>query len=443
MDDNNSDELGDWRRTHYSNQIHNLQEGEEITTFGWVEDIRDLGGIAFIKIRDREGLLQITIPKRKVPNNAVEKLRKIGKQYPLGIRGHVKLTKEALGGVEIIPSQIKILGVVKYPLPLDPTGRTPADIDVRLDARILDLRRPEQRAIFKIKQEAISKIRKYFINQGLVEVQTPRIIAAAAEGGSALFPVQYFSHDCYLAQSPELYKEQLITIFEKIFEIGPFFRAEESHTRRHLNEFISVDVEEAFASWLDMMDLHEKCVKNLIANLYTTCKKEFESLKVSYDPTQNNYKKYTYTQIIEELSDLEFEIKWGEDIPTPAYRLLGKKHKKEFYFIIDWPSHIRPFYIKPKKENPQLCDAFDFMYEWIEISSGGTRVDDKNTLIQRLREQDLNPEKFKFFTDTFDYGMPPHAGFGMGLDRLIMAILNIDNIREVVLFPRDRFRIIP
>jgi len=437
------DSLEDWRRTHYSNMVNPSLDGQKVTVFGWVEDVRDLGGITFITLRDREGLLQITVLRKKIPEKILEKISMIGRQFAIGVKGTVRSHGEAPRGVEVIPEDVKILATATHPLPLDPTGRVPADIDVRLDARVLDLRRPECRAIFKIRHEVIKEIRRFFIENDFIEVHTPKIIAAAAEGGAALFPVEYFEQKAFLAQSPELYKEQLTTVFEKVFEIGTYFRAEESHTRRHLNEFVSVDMEEAFATADDVMNVQEELTRSIVGHVAKACRAELEMLGVSLKTPAQHFKRYTYTEIIEELRKRNVQVEWGEDIPTPAYRELGELHKQEYYFIVDWPSRVRPFYIKPREDRLELCYAFDFMYEWIEITSGGSRVDSEDVFVSRLKEQNLDPKSFDFYLKIFDYGMPPHAGFGMGLERILMALVGKENIREVVLFPRDRFRLTP
>ncbi|MBS7655575.1 aspartate--tRNA(Asn) ligase [Candidatus Bathyarchaeota archaeon] len=437
------DELENWRRTHYSKEISPKLDGKEVIVFGWIEDIRDLGKIAFYTLRDREGLIQFTIHKKKASEKLLEKLSSIKRQYAIGVKGIIKANPEAPKGVELTPLEVKILGEASHPLPLDPTGRVPADLDTRLKTRILDLRRPECRAIFLIKHEVTNAIRSFLVNKGYIEVHTPRIISAAAEGGAALFSIKYFDAQAYLAQSPELYKEQLITVFEKVFEIGTFFRAEEAHTRRHLNEFISVDLEEAFVTMDDVMKTQEEMIAYAISKVKENRKEELETLSVTLDTPKTPFKRYTYDEILNELKNVGETIEWGEDISTPAYRKLRKLHLNEFYFIVDWPSKARPFYIKPKENNAKLSYAFDLMYEWVEVASGGSRVDKKTVFLERLKEQKLNPESFKFYLDVFDYGMPPHAGWGLGLDRLIMALLKIQNIREAVLFPRDKFLLVP
>jgi len=436
------DELGSWRRTHFTSEIKPKLDGSTVTVFGWVKEIRDLGGIKFIILQDREGTVQITVPKKKVSEGVLEKIDMLQTQYAIGVKGIVKKTEITPRKVEIIPEEIKILGLAKHPLPLDVTGKTPAELDVRLNARVLDLCKEENRAIFKITHETLTAVRDFLSNKGFIEVSTPRIIASATEGGAALFPVEYFEKQAFLAQSPQLYKEQLTICFERVFEIGHFFRAEESHTRRHLSEFISIDIEMAFATAEDVMQVLEQLIHHVCKTIKEKCQKELETLKYDFEVPQLPFKRFTYDEILEELKELGFKIPWGEDIPTPAFRKLGELHPY-FYFITDWPSESKPFYIQPRKDNPKISEAFDLMWTWIELASGGTRVHSKELLIKRLREQGLNPESFKYHLKTFDYGMPPHAGWAVGFERLVMMLTGKQNIREVVLFPRDRFRLIP
>jgi len=435
--------LDTWRRTHYTNMITPDLDGAEVIVFGWVQDVRDLGNLVFISLRDRESLVQVTATAKHTEAAVFNRLKSLDRQSTIGIRGIVTKRDEAPRGVELMPQQVKVLGQAIPPLPLDPTGRSPAELDVRLDARILDLRRPELQAIFRVRHEIVNMIREFLSEKGYVEIHTPKIIAAAAEGGASLFPVEYFEKKAYLAQSPELYKEELTSVFEKVYEIGTYFRAEGSHTRRHLNEFISVDVEEAFVTVQDVMILQEELLAYMLRNLETRCSAQLETLKVSPPQVKLPIRRCTYSEIISQLQKIGFSIEWGEDLSTPASRRLGELHHNEFYFITEWPTKIRPFYIKPNSEREEICEAFDFMYEWIEITSGGTRIDAKQQLIDRLKEQGLNPVNFGFHLKTYDYGMPPHAGWGMGLDRLVMALLRRENIRDVVLFPRDRFRLEP
>lgn len=227
-----------------------------------------------------------------------------------------------------------------------------------------------------------------------------------------------------------------------MFEIGPFFRAEESHTRRHISEFVSIDIEEAFATAEDVMGLLEEVVHFICESVNDKSSRELKTLKHKVKVPEKQFKRFTYDQILQELSKEGVTIPWGEDIPTQAIRTVGKLHPY-FYWITDWPTKSKPFYLKPRSDKPELCEAFDLMWSWIELASGGTRVDSKETLTKRLKEQGLNHDSFKYHLQTFDYGMPPHAGWAMGLERLTMMLTGKNNIREVTLFPRDRSRLTP
>jgi len=437
-----TDQLGDWSRTHYSSEITPELHEKEVVLLGWVRDIRDLGAIRFIILQDIEGTVQITLPREGVNKDVMEKVSSLQRQCSIGVKGVVKKTKLTPRGIEIIPSEIRILAVPKLPLPLDVTGRVPAEIDVRLDARVLDLCRDESRAIFRIQHTVLEATRGFLSSQGYMEVHTPRIIAWATEGGAALFPVEYFDQKAFLAQSPQLYKEQLVVGFEKVFEIGPFFRAEESHTRHHISEFISMDIEQAFATSEDVMCVLEKLVQCICKAVSEKCQGELKILNHNVEVPKIPFKRFTYDEVIDELKKEKIPIPWGQDISTPALRKLGKIHPY-YYFIIDWPTESKPFYINPREDNPKISEGFDFMWKWIELASGGTRVHSKELLVKRLKEQGLNPESFKHHLKAFDYGMPPHAGWAIGLERLVMVLTGKKNIREVVLFPRDRFRLTP
>jgi nondiscriminating aspartyl-tRNA synthetase len=438
----NLDHLGEWDRTHYSFNVIPEMDGQEVTLFGWVQEVRDLGGIRFVILQDREGTIQITLPKKKVNPEVLSKSDVLQKRYSIGVKGTVKKTNMTPRGVEVIPKEIKILGTAMPQLPIDITGKTPANIEARLDARALDLCQEKNIAAFKIQHHALEAIRDFLFEKGFVEVHTPRIIATATEGGAALFNVDYFGEKAYLAQSPQLYKEQLVMSLEKVFEVGPFFRAEESHTRRHLSEFVSVDIEQAFADVEDVMGLLEQVIYHACSTVKKNCRNELSTLKHRIEVPSTPFKRLTYDNVLGDLKKEGVEVPWGEDIPTEAVRVLGKLYP-QFYFITDWPTHSKAFYIKPCSDKPELCEGFDLMWRWIELVSGGTRIAEKELLVSRLEEKGLNPEAFKYHLQAFDYGMPPHAGWAIGLERLTMVLTGKKNIREVTFYPRDRVRLTP
>lgn len=438
----NVNSLGDWRRTHYSVQITPELDGQRVILFGWIASIREHGGIIFLMLHDKKGIVQITLKKDLVSKEILEKIKNLNEHSSIGVKGIVKTMKKAPHGAEIIPEDIKVLSIAKYSPPFSLFGGKLPSLDKRLDIRAIDLRREKAQAIFKIRHEVLKAIRKFLLDKDYLEINTPKIIATATEGGAALFPVLYYDKEAFLAQSPQLYKEQLVMAFEKVFEIGPIFRAEESRTLKHLSEIVSIDVEEAYINYKDIMKTLEEMISYVIENVLINCKEELNLLNPGLKKPELPFKQYSYDDIIDMLKKENEEIEWGEDLSASCLKKLGKLHP-EFFFIIDWPTSSKPFYIKPKDEKPRLCEAFDLMHGSIEIASGGTRVNSKELLIKRIKEQGLNPESFEYHLRIFDYGMPPHAGFGLGLERFMMVLTNQENIREVSMFPRDKFRLTP
>jgi nondiscriminating aspartyl-tRNA synthetase len=436
------DLIGDWHRTHYSTDVKPEMDGQDATLFGWVQEIRDLGALRFVILQDREGTIQITVLKKKVSSEVLSKSDSLQKRYSIGVKGVVKKTDMTPRGVEVIPKEIRILSTASPQLPIDITGKTPANLEVRLDARALDLCQEKNIAAFKIQHAALVTIRDFLFERGFLEVHTPRIIASATEGGAALFSIDYFQRKAYLAQSPQLYKEQLVMSLERVFEVGPFFRAEESHTRRHLSEFVSIDIEQAFAGAEDVMQLLEQLIQYICKSVKEKCQKELATLGHRMKVPKLPFKRLTYGDVLQDLKHEGVNIPWGDDIPTQALRTLGKIHPY-FYFITDWPTQSRSFYVKPCDDNPDLSEGFDLMWRWLELVSGGTRIASKELLTKRLEEKDLDPESFRWHLEAFDYGMPPHAGWAIGLERLTMLLTGKKNIREVTFYPRDKFRLTP
>lgn len=435
------DSIDDWYRTHYTAEISPEMDEKEVTLFGWVQDLRDLGAIRFIILQDREGTVQVTVLRKKATTEVLSKSDSLQRRYSIGIRGIVKKTNMTPRGFEVLPNKIKIFNTAES-LPIDITGKIPANLEVCLDSRALDLCQEKNIALFKIQHTAVEAIRHFLFDKGFLEVHTPRIIASATEGGAELFAVNYFDRKAFLAQSPQLYKEELVMSLEKVFEIGPFFRAEESHTRRHLSEFVSIDIEEAFSNAEDVMQLLEQLMQFICKQVNEKCQLELHTLKYHVAVPELPFKRLKYDELLAELKREGMEIPWGEDIPTPAFRTIGRLHPY-FYFIVDWPTKSKAFYIKPRDDNPEISEGFDLMWRWVELVSGGTRIASKELLVSRLKEKGLNPDSFKHHLQVFDYGMPPHAGWAIGLERLTMILTGRKNIREVTLYPRDKFRLTP
>jgi aspartyl-tRNA synthetase len=424
--------------TRKCGEIEESDFGSEQTLCGWLQDTRNLGGIAFLQLRDITGVLQLTLLKKKLGDENFKSWANINRESIILVRGIVKGNKEAPGGVEMLPDNIELMNEAETPLPLGVIDKIDSEIETRLNARYLDLRKTEIAANFQIRAAISGAVHKHLRRENFLEVQTPKIIASATEGGTSLFEMKYFDKTAYLAQSPQLYKQMLMSGgLERVYEVGPAFRAEEHNTPRHLNEFISIDIEMSFANDDVVMGVMER----LVATAARAVSKETKVLKtLGIEPIEVELPlpRITYDEAVEMAQG---KVEWGEDLSMEATRAIAKQ-MNGFYFITKWPLSLKPFYIQPD-DDPKYSKGFDFMYNEIEMTSGGQRVHDVNLLRKRLKEQGLDPEGFSHYLDPFRYGMPPHAGWGLGLDRLTMIFAGAKNVRECVLFPRDRTRMTP
>ncbi len=430
-------------RTHYSTQITPEMNGSSVTICGWAHEIRDLGGITFLVVRDREGLVQVTLFKKTIDKNLLETVRNISRESAMAVTGNVKKEAKAPNGYELVPTAVKVLGKSDSPLPMDTTGKVDADLDTRLDVRFMDMRRPRTQAIFRIRHLILKSIRGYLDREGFVEITTPKVVATATEGGTALFPITYFEREAFLNQSPQLFKQLMMSGgLDRVFEIGPIFRAEEHDTRKHLNEATSIDIEASFLDNEDVMVILENLVSHVYSGVAEKGANYLKMLGADIKIPETPFKRITYDEAIGIAHDNGEKIEWGDDLSTESEHSIGET-VGEHYFIVDWPTKIKPFYAMPYENKPEICRAFDMMHPRMELSSGAQRVHSYEILRQRIIDQGLNADGFEFYLKAFRYGMPPHAGWGLGAERLLMTMLGIDNIREVVLFPRDRRRLSP
>ena len=416
--------------------------GKEVIIIGWISSIREHSNIKFLTINDRFGNIQVILKKNEFPDSLSSEIPKIREHASIAIKGKVRSEPKAPNGIEIIPIDFKILSFANKNSPIVIQSRKGVGIDTRLDLRAIDLRRPYLQSIFSIRYTVLNSCRKFLGEEGFIEVNTPKIIATATEGGATLFPIFYYDREAFLTQSPQLYKEQLTMAFENVFEIGPIFRAEPSRTNRHLSEATSIDIEKAYADYNDIMEILERMIHFLCDEVKNKNKSQLEYLKIEIPDISFPFRRYRYSDLIEKLQGAGESIEWGDDISQQKLRNLNDEDMKNFYFIFDWPTSIKPFYVKPKSTGTE-CESFDMMYDTLELSSGSTRIHDKNELTERMKKQGLSTDAFDFHLKVFDYGMPPHAGFGLGLERLMMSMCGVDNIRDVVLFPRDIDRLSP
>ena len=340
----------------------NIVPDTDVTVAGWIHELRDLGGIAFLLLRDRDGIMQVTMPKKNVPRDVIEQIRGISRESIIAVSGVVQSEQKAPRGFEIIPYEIDVLNRAESPLPLDVTGKVRAELDTRLDARFIDVRLPGTRAIFMIRAEMLRAVRDFLVSQEFIEIQTPKMVATATEGGTQLFPIAYFEREAFLNQSPQLYKQMMMAAaLERVFEIGPIFRAEEHDTRKHLNEVTSIDIEASFMDHSDVMALLEQLVQHTYVRVIENCTLQLQSLGIELEIPRTPFRRITYGEAIE-IADLD----WGNDLDTAAEKAVGDEIG-EHYFIVDWPIGTKPFYVQ---QHEDLCYAFDLMHPRMEVASG-------------------------------------------------------------------------
>ena len=424
-------------RTHHVEDINAGMKGQEVILGGWVEDLRKMGKMTFLTLRDVTGIIQIILT-----DDVMKSIEDITRQSVVRVTGKIQDTKARDFECEIKADGIDVLTKAVHPLPIDPIGRLESHIDNRLNSRALDMRNQKTASIFKVRHHVLASLRKTLLEKKFIEITTPKIIGSASEGGANLFSLDYFGKQAYLAQSPQLYKEQMTIGLERVFEIASFYRAEKSHTGRHLSEFTSVDIEAAFMDYTDVMNVLEDLVLNTFKYVSENCKEEQKILGNEITIPNNPFKKITYSEALEELNRKDVKLEFGDDLLDSHLRIIGENHPG-FYFITDWPIKLKPFYIMEKEDTPEISESFDLQFGYLELSSGGSRLHNPEKIKARLSEQDLDPATFSEHLQTFDWGMPPHAGWGLGLERLLTVILGIDNVREVILYPRDPERLKP
>ena len=441
--------------------------GSEVTVAGYAETVRGRGAICFLMLRDGTGRIQAFLKKDNMDEGLFDAIQSATRESTIQVTGTVaqKRPPKVAEGEPAPPAEYEvnvatgtILADAAAPLPVGVTDDVHVGLDVRLDNRHLDLRRAHVNAMFQLRGRVLQYGRDYLVSEGFDEINTPKIIAAAAEGGTNLFPMKYFDTDAYLSQSPQLYKQMAVLGgLERVFEIGPAFRAEKHDTYRHLNEFISFDIEGAWMDDEDVMGVLERMIHHIwgavaandqnlidVVNEYrTTQGQEPVTVEVPSMP----FPRIPYCDAIDIVKEGGGEIEWGDDIESHHCDIIAAQHSG-FHFIPRWPMAMKPFYIHHKEGEKgstggQLSRGFDLNYGRDEMTSGGQREHRVDVLEQNLRDMDLEPADFIFYTDGFRYGAPPHAGWGLGVARLLMVLTGAGNVREVVLFPRDRSRVTP
>lgn len=421
-------------------------EGQKVTIRGWLNNIRSLGKVSFLILRDRTGFSQIVIEDK-------QELQKVASLQPGSIL-KVEGTLVALQmgkGVEIINPCIQVeVPITEVPKVEYYKPELNHDLEFILDHRPIALRNRQIQAVFKIQGEIAHAYRLFMHDQvGAVEYFAPNLIGASSEGGAEFFTVDYFGHTATLAQSSQLYKQMMVGVNERVFALMPFFRAENSHTSRHLTEGKQLEFEMGFFdSWHEILDIQEKCIKFIVHSLHQTCQPEIEALghKLVKAPPEIPFPRLTFAEAQElYYQRTGLDERSEPDLSPAAERELCQYASETFHtdliFITDWKTSKRPFYAYPDEKQPELTHTFDLLCAGTEITSGGQRRHTYESMLAGLREKQMDPAAFEDYLSIFKYGMPPHGGFGMGLERLTMTLLRLKNIREASLFPSDPKRI--
>jgi len=406
---------------------------------GWVLSVRGHGNISFMMLKDKKGEVQIVAKTGSCPDDIREKISHLKAHSSVAVRGSVKPSEKAPNGIEVTPTELRVFSEVEKIPPFEPYAKTVKNIDTRLEVRPIDLKRKSLQHVFKARSNVLKSIRDYFYENDFLEINTPKMIATATEGGAALFPIFYYNKEAFLAQSPQLYKEQLTMSFEKVFEIAPIFRAEPSRTNRHLAEATSIDIEEAYVDYNDIMQRIERVIKTSIRTVQDYAK-ENEDTEFTIPEMPESIPQYTYSELVERMQKAGAKTEWGDDLYPSNLKKIGLSG---FYFVKDWPTGPKPFYVKVSKKDPKVSESFDLMFGDLELSSGSTRVEKRAELEERMKNKGLKTDAFEYHLRAFDYGMPPHAGCGIGLERLMMALTGTENIRDTTFYPRDVDRLTP
>jgi asparaginyl-tRNA synthetase len=426
------------RFTPIQDIIAGKYDGKHVAIRGWVYRKRESKDVIFLIFRDATGIIQCTVKKGSKQWDDAEK---VTIESSVTLSGTVRPDKRAPAGFELSADSLQIIGLAEiFPISKDKSE------DFLRDVRHLWLRSRKMNLIMRIRSEMLRFIHEFFRKKGFIEVSPPMFISSACEGGSTLFGLKYFDQDLYLTQSAQLHLEALIYSLEKVYTVAPSFRAEKSRTIRHLTEYWHVEPEQAFADIDDMMRLEEGLVSHVCQKVVKNCKKELEELGVSPEKLASvkpPFSRITYTDAVEMLNRKGAKVKWGEDFGFDEERKLAEEFGKPF-FVYAYPKQIKAFYCKTYQDNPELAMSADLLVPYIgEITTGGSRVDDKDELIARMKELGLKEEDYEWYIDLRRYGTVPHAGFGLGVERLLTWMLDLENIIDAIPFPRTTRRFYP
>jgi nondiscriminating aspartyl-tRNA synthetase len=417
------------------------QTGKHVTVAGWLHVVRAMGGLTFALVRDRAGMVQAVTEDA----GDADLLRGLGAESVITVSGRVAQEERAPGGVEIKADGIEVLAPVCSPLPLQLNKRAPAaGLDVALDRRAVGLRAPEARAVFRVQHEVAASFTDFLTEQGFTRVHTPKLVCAGAEGGSDMFSVDYFGQSAYLAQSPQFYKQIMVGVFERVFEIAPAYRAEKHDTARHTNEFTSLDLELGFVeSHEDVMAVENAWLRHLADRLRERCSGEFQLLGAEVPEVPEVIPRVRLQEVQKAIGLCLGKPDLDPEAERQASAWAREEFGSEFLFVTHYGTEKRPFYTMDDPENAALTRSFDLLFRGWEITTGGQRMHRYEDYVEKMTRVGLDATRFAFYLDAFTFGMPPHGGLGAGLERITARLLGRTNIREATLFPRDRTRLVP
>ena len=436
------------KRTHYTDEIESAKGGKVVLA-GWVHDTKELARMRFIWLRDRQGVAQVTIVKANATPEILKASESLGKEDVITVEGTPVKERIAKVGSEITPTKIELVVKAQAAAPLDISGKIESNLDVRLDWRVIDLRRRENLAIFQIQSKLVEGMVEYLGGQGYLQVFTPCLLGGTSEGGAEVFKLDYFGKEAFLRQDPQLHRQLCIAAgFDKIYDLGPNWRAELSHTPRHLCEHRGMAVEFGFMNdEADMMRVEEEVIVAAMKKVKENCARELELLQIQVEIPKTPFPEMRFPDVYRILEEYGKIIPYGSDLDKEAETLLSKfvqeKHKADLFFINRYPFKVKPFYVMRVDEDPEWSRGVDLVYRDIEQSSGGQREHRYEKIMAQLREKNVNAEAMKWFTEPFKFGVPPHGGFCLGIERFTMALLKKENVKETTLFPRTPERLLP
>ena len=421
--------------------------GERVVLAGWLHRLRRLSNVSFLILRDDVGLAQVVLDSVEVMNAGAE----LQPESVLGVEGEVVRSAQAPRGVEVIANNIEVISQALAPPPFElHRPQVTAQLPTFLDHAAVGLRHPQRRALFRIGAASVNGFRRLLQRERFTEVFTPKIVAAASEGGANLFSVDYFGRPAFLAQSPQLYKQMLVGVFERVFEVGPVFRAEPHDTPRHLNQYTSLDAELGFIEdHRTVMAVVERAIRGMLAALESDAAEELALVKpetprlpsgsfpsVDFSEAQRMIQAATGERLEEELDLAPHHERWLGDWALREYG-------SDFVFVTGFPLKKRPFYTYPDPQRTEFSNSFDLLFRGLELVTGGQRLHTYNAYLQAMAERDMDPAPFEGYLEAFKHGMPPHGGFAMGLERWLARLTGVANVRETAIFPRDLQRLTP